>query len=138
MPKKEFSMKGYYDEVAVLSQNMRDFLGKNKVSSKVCDEIEICLTEALNNVIKHSYKGESDKAINVLVNKKKKILEIEIVDTGEARKSFDKPTLDFDPEDIESLPEGGMGLFIIEEIMNETHYRVIEDKNIYTMRKFIK
>lgn len=138
MAKKKFTMKGYYDEVAEISQQVRGFFEKNKINTKVCDEIEICLTEALNNVIKHSYKGETDKPIEVLVNKKKKILEIEIIDTGEARKSFDKPTLDFDPEDIESLPEGGMGLFIIEEIMNETHYRVVEDRNIYTMRKFVK
>ena len=103
---------------------------------------DICLengfTEALNNVIKHSYKGESDKPIEVVVNKKKKLLEIEIIDTGEARKSFEKPTLDFDPDDIQSLPEGGMGLFIIEEIMNETNYKVVDGKNIFIMRKFVK
>jgi len=135
--KKEFSLTSSYDDVADISKDIRTFCENNKVMSKVCDEIEICITEALNNVIKHSYKGESGKKIDVIVNKKKKLLEIEILDTGEARKSFDKPTLDFDPEDIESLPEGGMGLFIIEEIMNETHYRITDGKNIFTMRKYL-
>ena len=126
-----------YDDVENISKSIRTFCEKNKVQDVECDQIEICLTEALNNVIKHSYKGESEKSILVKVKKNRKLLEIDIIDTGEARKSFEKPTLDFDPEDIQSLPEGGMGLFIIEEIMNETHYRVKNDKNIFTMRKFV-
>jgi len=66
VPKKEFSMNSSYDEVADISKNVRTFCEKNKVQDVECDQIEICLTEALNNVIKHSYKGEPDKPIVVI------------------------------------------------------------------------
>ncbi|OGU53935.1 MAG: hypothetical protein A2V66_17020 [Ignavibacteria bacterium RBG_13_36_8] len=130
-------MTGSYDEVAGACKNIRNFCEDSKVSKDICDKIEICLTEALNNVIKHSYKGESDKEIEIKVRKKRKIFEIDILDSGEARSCFEKPKLEFDPKDIENLPESGMGLFIIEEIMDETHYRIQDGKNIFTMRKFI-
>ena len=35
------------------------------------------------------------------------------------RKNFSKPELNIDPSDIESLPERGMGLFIISQLTDE-------------------
>ena len=138
MAPKEFTMKSTYDEVAGTSRKVRAFCAECKIEKNECDQIELCVTEALNNVIKHSYKGKLEEEIKVQVNFVDKLLEIDVIDKGEARKSYEKPKLDFDPDDIESLPEGGMGLFIIEEIMNETHYRIEEGKNIFTMRKYFQ
>jgi anti-sigma regulatory factor (Ser/Thr protein kinase) len=36
-----------------------------------------------------------------------------------------------------SLPEGGMGLYLIEKIMDETEYLSKEGKNYYRMKKKI-
>ena len=138
MAKKNFTMNSTYDEVASTSKQVRLFCQESKIGKKECEQIELCVTEALNNVIKHSYKGKLKEQIKITVNITNKSLEIDVSDKGEARKSFDKPKLDFDPDDIQSLPEGGMGLFIIEEIMNETHYRNEDGKNIFTMRKYVK
>ncbi|MFC2135591.1 ATP-binding protein [Bacteroidota bacterium] len=138
MAQKEFTLNSTYDEVAGTSRKVRVFCEESKIEKKECDQIELCVTEALNNVIKHSYKGKFKEQIIVHINILNKRLEIDVIDEGEARKSFEKPKLDFDPENIQSLPEGGMGLFIIEEIMNETHYRIEDGKNIFSMRKYVQ
>lgn len=55
---------------------------------------------------------------------------LEILDCGDAmpppfreRLRNGSRVLDFDPGDIQSLPESGMGLQIIHEIMDEVDYR---------------
>ncbi len=60
-----------------------------------------------------------------------------ICDVG-ARKPTDLPhTLDYDPEDLDSLPEGRMGLFLIHEIMDDINYETSENRNIFTMTKYL-
>lgn len=137
MSKEEniFTILSDYDEVAVASRMARDFYEKNDVSGSVCNEIEICLTEALNNIIKHSYKGENGNTIEIYLWFEPASLEIKIIDSGEPRKNFEKPVLDFDPNDIQNLPESGMGLFIINELMDQTDYFSINGKNIFVMKK---
>ena len=44
-------------------------------------------------------------------------------------------SLEFDPEDLRSIPEGGMGLVIIKEIMDSTGYKTEDGKNHLTMTK---
>ena len=62
---------------------------------------------------------------------------INLTDYGESRKNVGKPVLEFDPDDIDSLPEGGMGLFIIEQLMDENFYTVKGNKNIFTLVKTV-
>ena len=89
----------------------------------------------LNNVIKHSYKENQSEKIELKVSLEDKKFLIIISDEGHSRTNFDKPTLEFDPDDIDSLPEGGMGLFIIDTLMDSTDYKVLDGKNMFTMVK---
>ncbi|MCZ7603337.1 MAG: hypothetical protein M5R37_10725 [Melioribacteraceae bacterium] len=43
--------------------------------------------------------------------------------------------MEYDPEDIENLPEGGMGLYIIDQLMDEISYKVLDGVNIFSMKK---
>lgn len=133
---KLFTMEAYYDNVADLCISVRRFLLNNNVESHLCDAVEICLTEALNNVIKHAYKGESPNSIDVDVKMNEKTLEIKILDEGTSRESLVVKDLDFDPEDIDNLPESGMGLFIIKQLMDEIDYYTLNGKNYFTLRKY--
>ena len=130
-------MQAYYDKVADLCISVRKFLLVNKIESHLCNGVEICLTEALNNVIKHAYKGEGPNKIEVDVTLNERILEIKILDQGTSRDSLVVKDLDFDPEDISSLPESGMGLFIIKQLMDEIEYYSLNGQNYFTLRKFL-
>ncbi|MCB0752568.1 MAG: ATP-binding protein, partial [Ignavibacteriae bacterium] len=85
--------------------------------------------------IKHAYKGNEENIINILLEYSENKFKVVLEDTGIERANLDKPTLEFDPEDVDSLPEGGMGLFIIEQLMNEVNYQRIGNKNSFTMVK---
>lgn len=137
MKRKEYSIASDYKEVAPLCKNIRVFCLNLGFNSTECNEIEICLTEALNNIIKHAYKEDFTKEIEVNVFWEDGWAKFELIDKGVSRKEFKKPKLEFDPKDIENLPEGGMGLFIIDQLMNEISYKTENGVNIFTMKKNI-
>ena len=134
----DISVNCKFDHVFVSSKKIREYCLSHRISDKMCDEIEICIVEALNNIIEHSYKSISSNCINIEANFQKPILEIKIFDAGMPRKNFSKPELNIDPSDIDSLPERGMGLFIISQLTDELIYESNHGINILTMIKSCK
>lgn len=137
MKTKEFKIRSDYSEVTPVTKLIRSFCLEENVKVSDCNETEICLMEALNNVIKHAYKGDSSKSISIDVKINDKELIIRITDIGYPRKNFGKPKLEYDPNDIENLPEGGMGLYIIDQLMDEIFYESQNGINIFHMKKIV-
>lgn len=137
MAKKTFSLISDYDQVAGINISIRQFFESENVEQHLCNAVEICLTEALNNVIKHSYKGEQNQKIDVNLAVDSNMMEIQIIDEGESRKNLDIKELNFDPNDIDALPESGMGLYIIKQLMDELDYYKLNGKNYFVLRKFL-
>ena len=134
MPIKKFEIVSKYENVVVLGTSIRTFCLEYSIRDEKITEMELCLIEALNNVIKHSYKSDENNKIEIDVEISEDFLDLYIHDYGIARTNFEKPTLEFDPDDIDNLPEGGMGLFIIDKLMYETKYTSENGKNTFLMR----
>jgi serine/threonine-protein kinase RsbW len=125
-----------YNVVPEISRSIRGFLMDQNVEDHLCNAVEICLVEALNNIIKHAYLGDHSKTIDIVVRKDNESLELRMIDEGKPRESLVVNELNFDPEDIDNLPEGGMGLFIIKQLMDEMNYYSINGKNYFTLKKW--
>lgn len=126
-----------YEEVVKVNEAVKNFLCKEKVEELIQNAFDICLTEALNNVIKHAYKGVKGKLIQVKILKENNFVEANIIDEGEPRTNLEIKNLDFNPEELESLPESGMGLFIIQQLMDELDYFSINGKNYFVLKKWL-
>ena len=137
MIEQKFNITSDYGEVIKINKSIREHLSGNKIETYVCNAVEICLTEALNNVIKHAYKGENSNQIDIIIRINNNQLEIEIVDEGSPRKNLIISELNFDPAKIDNLPESGMGLYIIKQLMDELNYYSLNGKNYFTLRKQI-
>ncbi len=137
MDSKKFIINSEYKNVNSVCFITKTFCEDHLISENCIREIELSLAEALNNIIKHAYKGEENNTIEIFIEIADRKLRIVLTDNGIERSNLEKPTLDFDPSDIDSLPEGGMGLFIIEQLMDETKYIRDGNKNIFTMVKNI-
>ena len=132
---KTFSVTSAFKNVSSVCFILKTFCDENSVPSEKTREIELSLAEALNNIIKHAYKCDETNKIEIKIKHENDRIELELTDYGEARTNLNKPKLDFDPDDVNSLPEGGMGLFIIEQLMDKNHYRRAGNKNIFTLVK---
>ena len=51
------------------------------------------------------------------------------------RIQVDKSPLEFDPTELNMLPEGGLGLAIIREVMDDVTYSRRHDKNTLSLTK---
>ena len=137
MLSKSFEIKSNYYNVVPISKEIRLFLVENFINETDCNDVEICIMETLNNVIKHSYNEVDNNEILIETNIDGNELKIIINDTGVSRKNFIKPTLDYDPNNIMDLPESGMGLYIIDQLMDDTKYYINDGKNTFVMKKSV-
>ena len=69
--------------------------------------------EAFNNIVLHGYEGRGDGIIEMEIRTRPERISIEMRDYGS---SFDPTSVP--PPDFDSLPESGLGLFIIRSFMN--------------------
>lgn len=110
----EISSVSRDDQIAPLCQETRRAACR-VVSEDVAARLELALAEALNNVVKHACAGTPDIPMGVVLS----VVDpdgLELVVWDHGGKAFVPPASampDFDPDDIDALPEGGFGLAII-------------------------
>ena len=89
--------------------------------------------EGFNNAVIHAYKGVTPGPIEVVMEVTATRLRVQIADEGRTFSPEDVPE-----PDLESLPEGGLGLFIMKNFMDAVHYERIKDRNVLTMEKALR
>lgn len=93
-------------------------------------QLNLALEEAVVNVIDYAYEGEGVMDVNV--DKRDGELVFILIDSG---KEFN-PTEKTDPDITLSAEErqiGGLGIFLVQQIMSSVEYERKEEKNILTM-----
>lgn len=96
--------------------------------------LNLVLEEAVSNVILYAYPQEEHQEIVLTVEKSDKNLIFVLTDSG---KEFD-PTQVPDADvtlSAEDRQIGGLGIFLIRQIMNKVEYQRIEGKNVLTLGK---
>lgn len=89
--------------------------------------------EAFNNIVEHAYAVDAgDVEVVLLVDDDKVVLRM--VDQGAGFNFHDAGATEQAPE-LDTLSEGGMGLFIIRNAMSSVTYERRQDKNLLTMTK---
>ena len=98
-------------------------------------QIELVLEEIGTNIIKYSQDGERETEIQITLTSDSKSLTMEIIDNG---KPFD-PFADAPPPDLDSSvpdrPIGGLGVYLVQKLMDEARYRREDGKNKVTLVK---
>lgn len=100
--------------------------------------LELCIFEAVMNVIEHSYHRDPQYCIEVIVMLEEEDIIFHVIDSGD--KIFfaiPEQELNFDEHKVETYPESGMGLFLIHRIMDEVKRHELDGKNRLVMRKRI-
>lgn len=96
--------------------------------------LNLVLEEAVSNVILYAYPKEEHEIITLSVKMKDNLLVFVLTDSG---KEFD-PTQIPDADITLSAEEreiGGLGIFLIRQIMNTVEYQRIEGRNVLTLGK---
>lgn len=134
MYEKSISLVNEMDQIPFLQQFIEKVGDDLELEPSLIMKLNLALEEAVSNVILYAYPKVSGKMIMISVNLKGNDLVFTITDTG---LPFD-PTISENPNidlSVEDRPIGGLGIFLIKQIMNEITYSRIHDVNVFTMKK---
>lgn len=99
-------------------------------------QIKLALEEAVTNVILYAYPEKVDQDIRIDMNYENKRLTIVITDTGIAFNPLARQEPDLTLS-LEERPIGGLGIYLVKQLMTEVTYNRSDGKNILTMTKDI-
>lgn len=112
---------------------IREAAARQYFKKEIIDKVQLACEEALVNVINYAYPG-SEGDVEIVVLNQEHCLEITIIDSG----------IEFNPlalaaPDITAPMEarriGGLGIFMIRQIMDDVVYRREDGRNILTLVK---
>lgn len=104
-------------------------LEKETETPSLRDHVISAYGEAFNNVVEHAYAGRRDGVVEVDVEVGPGGITVRLADRGAG---FDLGGIE--APDLDSLPEGGLGLVIIRSLMTRVSYER-GDRNVLTMHK---
>jgi serine/threonine-protein kinase RsbW len=82
------------------------------------DEMLTAFGEAFNNIVIHGYRGRDNGMLDIEAELSPAQMTLRLMDTGQEC-AFDE----VDPPDFASIPESGMGVYMIHALVDEVHYR---------------
>lgn len=98
-------------------------------------EIELAVDEACANVIKHAYRYDKTKKIDITVETNGRKLTIIISDQGEG---FDPEKLESSEQRLQKHARGGLGIALIKKVMDEVSFNIHPgSRNQVKMVKYI-
>jgi len=101
-----------------------------------CYKVELGIIEAINNVIRHSGEAGGSGSVELTARLHSNRMVFEVSNWGNMEPSKgDLPA--FDPEDIQTLPEKGMGLHLIRSLMDEVKQNSSAEKSTLVLVKYI-
>jgi serine/threonine-protein kinase RsbW len=115
-------------------------LCSDRLDETMLNDVELSVVEAVNNVIKHGYRGQRGSSVEIKVGLRTDRVVIDILDQappmpeGVAAVKLGGP-FEFDPENLQDLPEGGMGMALIQMTMDDVSYSSEAGVNRLTLTK---
>lgn len=107
-------------------------------------QMELCVVEAVNNTIQHAYHGQAGHEVAVSAAISTDRLEFSVRDSGSpisedalAAWRCEASAADYDQFALGQLSEGGMGLDIMREVMDQVDYESSGGVNCLRMTKQI-
>lgn len=131
------SINNNLTEISQLEPFMEKLAEAYGISPDVQFQLNLALDEALANSINYAYPEGTEGSIILEAETEGNMLVLRLMDFGTP---FD-PTLQGDVDttlSVEQRPIGGLGIFLIKQMMDDVTYVRQEEKNILTMKKLIK
>ena len=98
---------------------------------------ELAIVEAANNILKHAYNSEEGHPIQLSISHKGTVLEFLFFDKGAAFEYSKIASPDFSWRNVNDIPEGGWGVYLINSMMDEVEFNRQGNINILKMIKKI-
>jgi anti-sigma regulatory factor (Ser/Thr protein kinase) len=128
-------------EVRQVRRALSALVGEGPLSPEEWYQVKVCIAEAANNAIIHAYGRQGGHPVEVEVERLADRVVCRIADFGKPMPEGawrKKPQLDYCPKDVAGLPEGGMGLYIMHQVMDQVEYASEGGRNVLTLTRIAR
>ncbi|MDB4583144.1 ATP-binding protein [Draconibacterium sp.] len=133
---QHFVIENQIGELSDMAGKIEKLAENWKLSPAMAMNINLVIEEAFSNIVFYAYTDKDKHKINISVSLNNKRLTIEITDDGIPFNPLSKQPPDTTlPAD--ERPVGGLGIYLISQIMDEMHYTRKKNRNILTLNKSI-
>ena len=137
----QYQIESDYQQIAGVCSDIRETYSKI-MNEQQMNEVQISLSEALNNVIEHSYQESAGYLIQIACEAHDESFKIAITDFGcgmpEQNFTIHSSEIVLDENNLDSMPEGGMGIALIKSCMDHTKYCRNAGANVLKLTKLIR
>ena len=137
--KKEIRIKNHLDELERVNRFVEEIGEELGLDMELQMNLNLVMEEMVVNVISYAYPEGMEADIELLAESDGKELTFVLSDSG---KEIDPTMNETTDSDMDINPAerdlGGMGIYIVKNIMNEVTYQRLEGKNLLTMKKSIQ
>jgi serine/threonine-protein kinase RsbW len=118
---KQFVIENQVEELSSLAEKIEKIAEEWEISPALAMNMNLVIEEALSNIIFYAFTDKNKHEIKVSVSIDKNILTIKITDDGIPFNPLEheKPDINLPAEE---RPVGGLGIFLMSQIMDEMHY----------------
>ena len=135
--KKELKLKNQISELERVNQFVEEIGDELGLDMELQMNLNLVMEEMVSNVIFYAYPQGTEAEIELVAESDGKEVTFVLSDSG---KEFDPTMKESVNTDINPAERdiGGMGIFIVKNIMNKVSYQRLKGKNLLTMKKEIK
>ncbi len=133
---RSFNLKvpGHERSLGQIRDFVNEVCSELGVASKTTNSMKLAIDEACANIIKHAYREEEGSIEITISTSGPNHLSISLTDHGESFELQKIRTPDL-RRYVATGRKGGLGLFLMNRLMDEVNYDVTESGNVLTMRK---
>ena len=133
----ELSAVNRLDEIDAINRSFNDFAAENGVPEAARRRINLVFDELLNNVITYAYTDDEEHVIEIVISLAGKRLGVTITDDGRPFNPFEGGPPDTDLS-VDDRPIGGLGVHLVQNVMDEVAYERHGTKNVVILVKNIE
>lgn len=131
----EISIANDVHEIADVAARIDEFCETRGIGPKTANAVNVSLDELLTNTIDYGYEDDGPHRIGIALSRQADDLVVEIEDDSrEFDPSGSPPDVDLDAS-LEDRVVGGLGLFLVHELMDSVDYHRDEGRNFVTLKK---
>jgi anti-sigma regulatory factor (Ser/Thr protein kinase) len=127
-------LKNKLAELERLASEVSDWCSRQGLPEEVDYQVNLVLDEVVSNVMRHGYRDRREHEILVELHLEDGDLIIQVEDDGVHFSPLQVPPPDI-TKPINERPVGGLGIYMVRQIMDSLDYRRENNRNLLVMKK---
>ena len=132
----KISLANDLEEIAAVGARIDEFCESHDIPPQVAYAVNVSVDELLNNTISYGYTDDGPHTIELNLRLDADAVVVQIVDDGQEFESSGVPEPDTEAA-LEDRAVGGLGLFIVHQMMDRVEFRREDRRNVVTIVKKI-